>query len=284
MFKRVGIISRRDREEALRKVDQICDHLLKKGVEVVLEEEVSELLGRPRLGYDLRDVEVDLAVTVGGDGTILRASSMLKRPETPLLAVNMGMRGFLTEVGPDETLEAIDRVFKGDYALEECFKLSSSSKAGGEEFQDALNEVLVASSLPSKMLGFRLYIDGAEVFDFHADGVIVATPAGSTAYSLSAGGSILAPSVDAMIVTAVCPLSPFRSMVVPIASVVEVGLTKPEVNAQVAVDGMVQGRLSPGDSVKVWRSDQKAMFIRFQPFYSRLKNRLLFSFKGDRNE
>ncbi|MFB0543428.1 MAG: NAD(+)/NADH kinase [Candidatus Bathyarchaeia archaeon] len=284
MFRRIGIISRKDREEALRKVSQICDHLLEKGVEVFLEGEVSELLGRPGLGCDLREVEVDLVVTVGGDGTILRSSSLLKRPETPLLAVNMGMRGFLTEVEPEEALEAIDRVFEGDYALEEHFKLSSTSKNSGEVFQDALNEVLVSSSLPSKTLRLRLYADGVEVFDIQADGIIVATPTGSTAYSLSAGGSILAPSVEAMIVTTLYPLSPFRSMVVPLMSVVEVELTKPECEALVVVDGMIQGKMRQGDRVAVWRSDHKATFIRFQSFYSRLKNRLLFPYKGNRDE
>lgn len=281
MFRRIGIISRRDREEVLRKVNQICNHLLEKGVEVILEEEVSELLGRPQLGYDLREVEVDLAVAVGGDGTILRSSSLLKRSETPLLAVNMGMRGFLTEVEPEEALEAIDRLFKGDYAVEEHFKLSSRSKNSKERFQDALNEVLVASSHPAKMLRLQLYTDGAEVFDIQADGIIVATPTGSTAYSLSAGGSILAPSVEAIIVTTLYPLSPFRSIVVPITSVVEVELMKPECDALVVVDGMIQGKLSQGDKVEVWRSDHKATFIRFQSFYSRLKKRLLFSYKGN---
>lgn len=271
-----------DREEALNKTDQICDHLLKRGFEAFLEKEVSELLNRSQLGCDLREVELDLAVTVGGDGTILRASSMLKKPETPLLAVNMGMRGFLTEVGPEAALGAIDRVIAGDYTLEKCFKISS--RIGENSFQDALNEVLIASSLPSKMLRLRIYIDGTEVFDFQADGIIVAAPTGSTAYSLSAGGSILAPSVEAMIVTAVCPLSLFHSIVVPITSVVEVELMKPEIGALVVVDGMTQGKLGSGDRITVWRSRHEAAFIRFQPFYSRLKNRLLFSYREDRNE
>lgn len=284
MLRRIGVISRMDREEALRKASQICDHLLEKGVEVLLEGEVSKLLGRPQLGCDLREVEVDLAVTVGGDGTILRSSSLLRKPETPLLTVNMGRRGFLTEVEPENALEAIDRVFEGDYALEEHFKLSSMSKNSGENFQDALNEVLIASSLPSKMLSLRLYTDGSEVFDIQADGIIVATPTGSTAYSLSAGGSILAPSVKAMIVTTLYPLSPFRSIVVPITSTVEVKLTKPECDALVVVDGMTQGKLSQGDNVAVCRSDHKAVFIRFQSFYSRLKKRLLFSYKGNEDE
>jgi len=271
-----------DREEALKRTNQICDHLLKRGFEVFLEKEVSELLSLPQLGCDMREVELDLAVTVGGDGTILRASSMLKKPETPLLAVNMGMRGFLTEVGPDDALKAIDRIVTGDYALERCSKLSS--RIGENSFQDALNEVLIASSLPSKMLRLRIYIDGTEVFDFQADGIIVAAPTGSTAYSLSAGGSILAPSVEAMIVTAVCPLSLFRSMVVPLTSVVEVELMKPEIGALVVVDGMTQGKLGSGDRITVWRSRHEAAFIRFQSFYSRLKNRLLLSYREDRNE
>ena len=282
MFKRVGIISRIDREDALKRANQICDHLLKRGFEVFLEKEASELLNRPQLGYDLREMELDLAVTVGGDGTILRASSLLKKPETPLLAVNMGMRGFLTEVGPDDALASIDRIVTGDYALERCLKLSS--RIGKNILQDALNEVLIASSLPSKMLRFRIYIDGTEVFDFQADGIIVAPPTGSTAYSLSAGGSILAPSVEAMIMTAVCPLSIFRSMVVPITNVVEVELMKPEVGALIVVDGMIQGKLSQGDRITIQRSDHEVAFIRFQSFYSRLKNRLLFFYKGNGNE
>jgi len=279
LIKRVGIISRIDKEEALKKADQICDYLLEREFEVFLENEVSELLKRSQLSYDLRETELDLAVTVGGDGTILRASSILKKPETPLLAVNMGLRGFLTEVGPEEALEAIDKVAAGDYLLERCFKLSSM--IGGTRFQDALNEVLIASPFPSKMLRLGIHIDGKEVFDFQADGIIVATPTGSTAYSLSAGGTILAPSVDAMIVTAVCPLSLFRSMAVPITSMVEVELMKPEVGALIVVDGMVQEKLNPSDKITIWKSDHTATFIRFQSYYSRLKNRLLFSYKEE---
>jgi len=279
LVKRAGIISRIDKEEALKKADQICAYLLERGFEVFLENEVSELLRRPQLGCDLREVDFDLAVTVGGDGTILRTSSLLKNPMTPLLAVNMGMRGFLTEVGPEEALEAIDKVVAGDYLLERCFKLSS--RVGGTRFQDALNEVLIASSLPSKTIRFRIYVDGSEVFDVQADGIIIATPTGSTAYSLSAGGSILAPSVEAMIVTAVCSLSIFHSMVVPITSVVEVELMKPEIGALVVVDGMSKEKLGPRDKITVWKSDDEATFIRFRSFYSRLKNRLLFSFKEE---
>jgi len=282
LFKKVGIVSRADLKEALEKTKEICDHLLQRGVEVLLEEEISRLLGRPQLGHNLREVEVDLVVTVGGDGTILRASSLLKRPETPLLAVNMGRRGFLTEVEPGEALKAIERVFAGDYLREEYSKLSSS-RTSGERFQDALNEVLVSSPLPSKMLRFKLYVDGTEVFQFQADGILVATPVGSTAYSLSAGGSILAPSVKAMIVTAVCPLSPFRSIVVPMESVVEVELTKPGAEAIVVIDGMIQGRMGEGERIKVRESEHRAVFIRFQSFYSRLKNRLLFTYKGERD-
>jgi len=279
LFKSVGVITRIDKQEALKKTDQICDHLLKRGFEVFLEKEVSELLRRPHLGCDLRETEFDLAVTVGGDGTILRASSLLKKPETPLLAVNMGMRGFLTEVGPEEALEAIDKVVARDYALENCFKLSS--KASENRFQDALNEVLIVSPFPSKMLRLGIYIDGKEVFDFQADGIIVASPTGSTAYSLSAGGTILAPSVEAMIVTAVCPLSLFHSMAVPITSIVEVELMKPEVGALIVVDGMIQEKLNPRDKIAIWKSDHTATFIRFQSYYSRLKNRLLFSYKEE---
>lgn len=279
MFKRIAIIPRTDKSEALDLANRLVEYLRPLGRETFFDADVARLLRRQDLGIDLGQDPVDLAITIGGDGTILRASSMLKRPETPILAVNMGMRGFLTEVTPEHAVSALDRVFAEDYMLETCTKISSQATSGAR-FNDALNEVLVASSLPSKMIGIEFYVNHEQVFDFRGDGIIIATATGSTAYSLSAGGSILSPEVDDIIITAVCPLSPFRSMVVPQDSIVEVAVLEGETDAVVAVDGLVQKTVSPQERVVARKSVHVANFVRFHSFPARLKNRLLYAYRG----
>ena len=173
------------------------------------------------------------------------------------------------DVGP-----ALDRVLKGDYALEECLKLSSRSLNIEGTFPDALNEVLIASSLPSKALDLRLNIDGEHILDVQADGAIVAPPTGSTAYNLSAGGSIISPGVEAMILTVICPYSYFRSIVVPASSKITIELLKPKVDALAIIDGREYTAIKPGSTVEVWKSDHMVRFVRFRSFYRRLGRRL----------
>jgi NAD+ kinase len=223
---------------------------------------------------DLTDIEADFVVAVGGDGTILRTAMGLRTPETPLLGVNMGRRGFLCEVLKDEIDPAIEKAVSGRYDLENCLKLKSRCTQMSEDFPDALNEVLISSSLPSKMLLCRLSIDGEQLTEIQADGIIVSTPTGSTAYNLSAGGSIIAPGVDAMMLTAVNPYSYFRSIALPFGSKVSVELLKPRGDALAIVDGKVYTGLKPLSTVEVEASKHITRFIRFKPFYGRLRSRL----------
>jgi len=273
---KVGVVSRRDLPEALAVSRAVVDHLVSRGVDVRMETEVALALDMPERDTDLGEMNVDFIVTVGGDGTILRAAMLMRNPETPMLGVNLGKRGFLTEVPPDDVGQALDRVLDGDYRLEEHLKLSSRCLEFEGELPDSLNEVLVASSLPSKALDLRLSVDGERIIDVQADGAIVATPTGSTAYNLSAGGPILAPGVPAMILTTVCPYSYFRSLVAPSSSRVEIELLKPRVGALAIIDGRVNTVLKPGSTIEVWTSPHRARFIRFRSFYGRLERRLTF--------
>jgi NAD+ kinase len=271
-----GVVSRTDKEEALGIVREIKGHLKSRGIDVLIETETALAMDMPGMNVDLGDMDADFVVTVGGDGTIMRTSMLMQHPETPILGVNMGSRGFLTEVLPVDVKSALDRIIAGDYDLEECIKLSSRSPSMNGTFPDALNEVLVASSLPSKTLDLRLSIDGQHILDIQADGAIVAPPTGSTAYNLSAGGPIISPGVDAMILTTICPYSYFRSIVVPSSSKVTIDLLKPRVDALVIIDGREYTALKPGSTVEVWKSSHMARFVRFRPFYGRLGRRLTF--------
>ncbi|KYH36233.1 MAG: inorganic polyphosphate/ATP-NAD kinase [Candidatus Bathyarchaeota archaeon B23] len=267
---RFGLLSRIDLPEALEVAGRTLNHLKSRGLEALVEEGVAEALGVEPT--PLGEMEVDLLVVVGGDGTLLRAAMGLRNPETPMLGVDMGRRGFLAEVSPEEVEEAIERILRGDYRLEECLKLSS--RCGGQLLPDALNEVLVATSKPSKMAEMEVYVDGTHLITLQADGVLVATPTGSTAYNLSAGGSILTPGVEAMILTAVSPYSYFRSVVLPSGSRVEIEVRRPRAGALAIVDGSFQAEVKPGSRVEVWASSHRARFIRFDSFYKRLRRRL----------
>lgn len=271
---KAGVMSRTDLPEAIAVARAVVKSLESRGVDVQVETETALAIDKLERSFDLGVMDVDFIVTVGGDGTILRAAMLMQEPDTPILGVNLGKRGFLTEVSPGDVEEAIDHVLGGDYRLDEHIKLSSRCLQLEGTFQDSLNEVLVASSLPSKVLDVRLSIDGEQIIEIQADGVIVATPTGSTAYNLSAGGSILVPGVPAMIVTTICPYSYFRSLVVPLSSRVRIELLKPKTGALAIVDGRLHTALKPQSTIEVWASTHRARFIRFGSFYSRLERRL----------
>jgi len=271
---RVGVVSRIDTDAVFPVTRRVIEHLESQGVEVLVETETAMALEMKNETIDLTDMEADFVVAVGGDGTILRVAMGLKIPDTPLLGVNMGRRGFLCEVPKEDVESAIDRVVSGNYELETCVKLRSHCLDMKEYFPDSLNEVLISSSLPSKMILCRLFVDGEQLTEIQADGIIVSTPTGSTAYNLSAGGSILAPGVDAMILTAINPYSYFRSITLPLDSKVTVELRKPKADALAIVDGKVYTGLKPLSTIEIEVSTNKTRFIRFKPFYERLRSRL----------
>lgn len=271
---KVGVVSRTDIDAVFPVTRRIIEILEEKGVEVLVETETAMALNMNAATVDLTDIEADFVIAVGGDGTILRIAMGLKVPDTPLLGVNMGRRGFLCEVLKDEIEPALDRAVKGDYNLETCLKLRSRNEEMEEDFPDSLNEVLISSSLPSKMILCRLLIDGEHLTEIQADGILVATPTGSTAYNLSAGGSILAPGVDAMILTAINPYSYFRSITLPIDSKVTIELRKPRADALAIVDGKVYTGIKALSTIEIEVSKNKTRFIRFKPFYERLRSRI----------
>lgn len=273
-MREVGIVSRLDRKDVLKAVEALERHLRSRGVEPLLESELAKLMGGRSPSTSLNEMGVDLIVVVGGDGTILRTCQSIPRPETPILTVNMGRRGFLAETRPEDAASAVDRCLRGDYTLERCLKLSPS--LGGKALPDALNEVLVVAEPVGKMLGFRVVKDGFSFLECYADGLIVSTPTGSTAHSLSAGGPVVDPCLGAFILTPACPLSPTHPTVVPSQSVIGVELFKPS-KGRVLVDGLFQRRMTAKEALTIRRSEHHANFVRFgESFYRRLRSRLVF--------
>jgi NAD+ kinase len=221
-------------------------------------------------------MKTDLIVTIGGDGTILRTCLLLPKPEPPVLAINMGVRGFLAEVTPKEGLEAVDRCLKGRFTLERCMKLASF--IGDTRLPDALNEVFVTSHAPAKLLYARVWKDGVAVAECRADGMVVASQVGSTGYSLSAGGPVLDPEIDAFVLTPIIPLTVFHPIVFSAKSTISIELLKPK-RALVVIDGHYRTDVKPSHPrITITKSEYESSFIRFKgDFYHRLKGRLLFS-------
>ena len=271
---RAGIVSRTDNDGSVELTREIIDYLEEQGIDVSVETDTALALELQNHNTNLQDLDGDFIITVGGDGTILKTSMEMKNPQTPLFGVNMGRRGFLAEIQPYEYKEAIQSFIKGDYTVEENLKVKSWGLNMDDSFPDALNELLVACSLPSKMLLTRLSVDDEHITDIQADGIIFSTPAGSTAYNMSAGGSIVAPTVPGFSLTAICPYSYFNSIVVPPESTIRIELLKPRSNAVAIIDGRHYIPLKPKSVIEATVSENKTNFIRFKPFYTRIRRRI----------
>ena len=276
MFKTVGVVSRLDRKKALQLADRVVDALIAKKLEVKLESSLAKQLQRQDLAAPLGKMKTDLVVAIGGDGTILRTCLKLPKPEPPILAINMGVRGFLTEVAPQEALKAIDQTLKGNYKTDRMIKLAS--QLGKRRLPDALNEVSITSLAPAKLLKMSIWKNSELVGDCQSDGAVVASQTGSTGYSLSAGGPVIDPNVQAFVFTPIAPLTVFHPIVFSTNSTIHIELQRPK-KAVIVIDGHYQTETTPQLSrITITKSKYESTFIRFTgDFYHRLEGRLLFS-------
>ena len=272
MTKRIGLVSRLDNREALAKAKEIYEFILSKKLTVMPETKLAGLENWDG-GCPISEMNADLIVTVGGDGTVLKTCINIPKPDTPILSVNMGRRGYLTEVEPANAIKAVDGYLLGRHKLEDHSKLSVS--LSNRWLADALNEALVTSTSPSKMLRFSLRLDNRQLVECRADSVIVATPTGSTAHAMSAGGPILDNTLQAFVIVFVCSLEPIRPIVISSRSTVEISLLDERPEGEVILDGRYQHRLYPRTPLRLRRSKNKAVFVRFEtPLLSRSLQRL----------
>jgi NAD+ kinase len=265
----------------LELANELIDHLKAAGRSVFLEANLARKIDKSEIAVPLKEMRVDLIVTVGGDGTILRTCLLLPKPEPAILAINMGERGFLTEVSPEQGIMAIDKCLAGEYTLEHYTKLASF--VNGISLPDALNEIFITTDTPAKLLYSKIWKNGAVISECRADGIILASQIGSTGYSLSAGGPVLDLETDAFLLTPVCSLDIFRSIVFSANSEIAVEIVKPR-RAVMVIDGHYRREIGIGKRfINVRKSENKSSFVRFRGnAYNRLKGRLLYS-KGERS-
>jgi NAD+ kinase len=259
---KIGLVSRLDDQRALDVATSLAKRL--KTAEIFFQAE-SELarLGRLGGGKPLTDLRADLIVTVGGDGTVLKTCMSIPDPETPILAVNMGRRGYLTEVEPGGAFKAIRLYMNGKCWLERRAKIAVH--LDGRHIVDALNELVVSSGSPAKMLDLQLGVGTEELVKFRGDGVIISTPTGSTAYSLSAGGPIVDSSVDVYVITFICPLKFVRPTVVSMDRNLSIQLADDRLKASVVADGRFQREIRKGVTLELRKAERSSVFVRMTP-------------------
>jgi len=279
MFKSVGIVARYDKKQALRLAEELAEYLRNKDLEVYLEDTLAGKVSAQEKTIPLAKMKTDFIITIGGDGTILRTCVTIPKPEPPILTINMGVRGFLTEVEPKEACAAVDRCLKGEFKVEKCAKLAVSTCEGATP--DALNDIVISAGEPSKILYTQICKNEKPILKCQADGLIVSTQTGSTGYSLSAGGPVLDPEVDAFVLTPICSLTVFDSLVFPADSKVTIKAIRPK-EVLVLIDGNYRQLLTTENpALTVTRSKNVTSFIRFKDdFYNRLRSRLLFKGMG----
>lgn len=275
LFKSVGLVARFDKKAAIKLTEDLANYLIEKGLEVFVEDTLANKASIKGKTIPLEKMKTDFIITIGGDGTILRTCVAIPKPEPPILTINMGIRGFLTEVEPKQAFAAIDKCLKKEFEIEKCMKLSVM--ADDTKFPDALNEVLIVADEPVKLLYTRILKDGQPILGSQADGLMVSTQTGSTGYSLSAGGPVLDPNVGAFVLTSICALSVFRSIVFPANSNLTIEVVRPR-KILVIIDGQHRQIInSKLPQITVTRSKYETSFIRFREnFYHRLRSRLLF--------
>lgn len=261
----VGICVKPGERELADLVRELEKWLVGRGLEVLPDPEVGQLIGStplPRAEFARR---VDLVVVLGGDGTLLAVARALGPSDVPILSVNLGTLGFLAETAREDLFPSLEALLGGRFRIEERMRCDVAAARGEEVLGRylALNDAVVSNTHLSRMVHLETRADGAEVTTYHADGLIVATPTGSTAYSLSAGGPLLLPSLGAIVLT---PISPHtltqRPLVLPATCRVEVRVADAR-GGQVAltVDGQVGLELQVGDRVSVSRSDHPTRLL-----------------------
>ncbi|HYR35846.1 MAG TPA: NAD(+) kinase [Burkholderiales bacterium] len=262
-FRHIGLVGKLGSPEIAASLRELIAFLGKRGCDILIEQDTATELGERGLDYAAIGGKADLAVVIGGDGTLLAAARNLVRHRVPVVGINQGRVGFMTDIGHRDMTAGIGAILDGKYTIEERALLDAEILRGRESVLRtlALNEAVVGKGSQGRLIEFELSLDGEFVYSLRADGMIVATPTGSTAYALSAQGPILHPAVPAL---AVVPLAPHTLSARPVSvsdrSVIEISL-KHALDARAHFDGLALADMQQGDRLVLKRSADTVRFV-----------------------
>jgi len=268
IFNKTGIITNEKKDPSFEHTKNLTDYLSKKDITIYTEENCDDLYAT-----------CNLLIVLGGDGTILKVADKAARYNIPVIGINLGRIGFMSEIESDE-IYLLDNIFSGDYQIKSRMMLNVEIiKAGGEIIHagTALNDAVVTHGTLAKLIETDVACDGVKITNYRADGVIVATPTGSTAYSMSAGGPIIDPDIECFCVTPICPHSLVsRPLIFSQSSVLEVKNRNENTDVYLTIDGQINIQLDENDIVRLRKSGFAARFISIKKhgFFDVVRNKI----------
>lgn len=263
-MKKIGIVCKSGKTEPLEIMREILPYMKEKGFEVFVDNDTAKMMNIK--GYSRAEIPdlVDAVIVLGGDGTMLSVARLVAHRDIPILGINLGGLGFITEVNRSEIKESIDKMLGGECSYEERLMLQVRIHRHGERISDyiVLNDVVINKGALARIIDLETYIDHQYVTTYKADGLIVSTPTGSTAYNLSAGGPIIHPTLDSVVITPICPHTlTNRPLVVSDESVVEIILQSESEDVFLTLDGQVGYSLRKGDRIEIMKSAHKTRLL-----------------------
>jgi len=279
-FKTVALVGLYADSRVAEPMTRLAEFLVKAGIAVLSNADIADALSASAVADDALSREADLIIAVGGDGTMLHAAGLAAGVDVPLLGINRGRLGFLADISPDDMLESLEQVLGGNFTRESRLQLEAqiTTADGTEKTARALNDIVLQRRETGRMLDFETRIADNYVNTHMGDGLIAATPTGSTAYALSCGGPIIQPQLDAIVVVPICPhtLSD-RPIVIPASQAIEVRLlAREDTKAEVSVDGHTLGEFDPNDKLVIRESEHRITLIHppGYDFYEILRSKL----------
>jgi NAD+ kinase len=280
-IKRIGIISKPRKAEVREIVPRLLEWLRERQIEACIDKETGAILERNEkcLTRNEMPAQVDLIVVLGGDGTLLATARSLNRKPVPILGVNLGGLGFLTVIPREELYAALEQVLAGNFRTERRVQVEGEIVRADEALASflALNDVVLNKGAIARILDFDVFVDGQFVSSYKSDGLIVSTPTGSTAYSLAAGGPVIAPTVGAFIITPICAHTlTNRPLVVPDSVTIEVALKTQREAAYLTVDGQMGIAARSDDTVRVKKAGSFVELVQpdHKNYYEILRQKL----------
>lgn len=265
MLKKIGVYAKKNHPDAEQIALEICERLKRDDIEVLLEDSLAEQIGQIN-GFDEDEIPdlVDLIIVLGGDGTLISVARRVGHRDVPILGINLGQLGFLTEVTLAELPAMLDRLVAGDYQVTDRMMLGASIHRNGKVVGEytVLNDVVINKGALARIIDMAASVDGQHLCTYKADGLIISTPTGSTGYNLAAGGPIIYPEINSLVISPICPhMLTNRPIVVWSKSVIEIEVRFEDDVVFFTADGQVGRKLLPGDIVEVRRSEARTKLV-----------------------
>ena len=286
IFKNIAIISKIDDDSVKDSLDAVINYLDSNNIKYFLDNN-SSLLLKNKKPNDMETIKskCDIAFIIGGDGTLLRSAQDLSKADIPLCGINRGRLGFLVDISPDRIEESLESILSNNYSVDERISLVGTVLRNGKEISKniSFNDVVIHSKDAVRMIEMDTKLNDEKLYTVNADGLVISTPTGSTAYSLSSGGPILEPTMEALVMVPICPhLLSNRPIVVDMNSTIEIKLSEEsQTNASVTFDGQINVPIEPNDIIKISKGEVTLKLI--QPpgmsFLSILREKLGWGYK-----